>query len=91
MVEPERRWLPSSNGRKADDMKTEQRVKIVNTYNDRAPDLTGTIGGMGHITNDNGEMIPVYLVKLDIGFWSHNDSVHHSFIPVHRESLQPIE
>lgn len=75
-------------------MKAEQRVKIVNTYNDQAPDLTGTIKGMGHVFRNDGNSatyVPVYLVQLDIGFWSHGNSIYHSFIPVHRESLQPIE
>lgn len=72
-------------------MKTKQRVKIVNTYNDKAPNLTGVIAGMGHIVNDNNEMVPIYLVKLDEGFLSHGNAVYHSHVPVHRESLQPIE
>ena len=65
-----------------------QRVKIVNTYNDNDPGLTGTIAGMGHVISDiSGETHPIYLIRLDEGFWSHDNAVYHSIIPVHRDSL----
>jgi len=72
-----------------------QKVKVVNTYRDNAPELSGEIVGMGHVNlptvfSNSTTMVPIYLVKLDEGFWSHDNRVFHSIIPVHRENLQPI-
>lgn len=54
-------------------------------------DITGTIIGMGHVVRNN-EMIPLYMVELDEGFYSHENRVYNSIIPVHRDSLEiPIE
>lgn len=64
-----------------------QRVKLVNTYNDKDPGLTGVIAGTGHMIQPSGETQPIYIVRLDEGFWSHDKAVWHSVIVAHRDSL----
>jgi hypothetical protein len=73
-----------------------QKVKLVNSFRDDAPEMSGTIVGMGHVNlptvfSVGTKMVPIYLVKLDEGFWSHENRIFHSIIPVHRENLELIE
>lgn len=71
-----------------------QKVRLkrsVLSWKESDPDITGTIIGKGHVVQNN-EMVPLYLVELDEGFYSHDNRCWHNIIPVHSDSLEiPIE
>ena len=69
-------------------MKTDQRVSLVD-LDGYEIGVTGTIAGMGHML-DVGVTRPIYIIKLDNGFYDPTGMTYISTMVVDRQALKAI-
>lgn len=72
-----------------------QKVRLKRTdspaWKEFDSDITGTIIGKGHVVRNN-VMVPLYLVELDQGFYSHDNRCWQTIMAVHSDNLEiPID
>lgn len=69
-------------------MNLEQRVTLIDV--DGKETIPGTIAGIGHMFNQ-GVTRPIYIVRLDNGFYDPTGKTYVSTLVVDRSALRPIE
>lgn len=69
-------------------MNTDQRVSLIDLDGNESG-ITGTIAGIGHML-DMGVTRPIYIVRLDNGFYGPGEKIYISTIVVDRSSLKAI-
>lgn len=74
-----------------------QRVRLSKTYS-TVTEPKGTIRGFGHLIRNEKTFptrrehsFPIYLVELDEEFYSEDKTIWVSILPVHHDSVSPIE
>lgn len=70
-------------------MKADQRVSLTD-LDGKENGVTGTIAGIGHML-ETGVTRPIYIVRLDSGFYDPSGKTYISTMVVDRSALIPID